>query len=810
MKTIKPQKLSVLHRTFEAAGRVELCVSVLLASPFDAPESPLHEANLWKMLAAELGPDTPPDLGMPKPRAEVLVLGEAHPQGEERPVRLALGPIDKTLQVSGKAAGFGPYDAMSPERLAKAGTYDDAWLKERSPDPPLDFDAAYYNTAAADQQLDEPFAGGEAFTLENLHPGKPILAGRLPRLRARVFVKLHDGELREVPMRIETVQLFPAAERMLLLFRGITSVIEDDASDVLQLVAACEALGAPRPLAHYQAVLAERLDKKRGALASLRDGDLMPPGPAAKVALDELTDPDLAVSSEQLKARNMRHKSARQREEMRARIQAAGFDPDEHLPAAPPAEPEPSAPAPTLDEIGGILARAQKEAAKHKAEAAEKRLTAEAQARRKAQAAGIDYDKALLEQKKKQGGPPRFSAEAEIQRLRDMLEFAHNAGARLPAVEAQLADPDLRKKLQATEDQLRDQYRKGAHHLPAAPPAAASLSERARIELPSGAQGGVSFAGRDLTGVDLAGLDLRGVDLSSAFLEGASLAGANLSGVDLTRAVLARADLSGADLTGARLAGCNLGQASLNDAKVGGADLTRAVLAGADLSRASFRGARLHGVDLEEAIFDDTDFGEVAATSLTFLRSDLRGLKLAGASLVKCNFIEVDLRGVDLTGADLSSATLVTADAAGALLRGATLTKLRAVQGSSFERADFTGALLERANLRGTKLAGCDFSGARLTGADLSACDLRGARFDRAIGHEARFTRADLSQASLVDAHLMLAFLDRARVRGASFLGANLFRADLSKIDADDATVMDEATLTQARVRSAGRPHGAS
>ena len=42
MKIIKPQKLSILHRVVEAAGRLDLCVTVMIASPFDAPESPLH------------------------------------------------------------------------------------------------------------------------------------------------------------------------------------------------------------------------------------------------------------------------------------------------------------------------------------------------------------------------------------------------------------------------------------------------------------------------------------------------------------------------------------------------------------------------------------------------------------------------------------------------------------------------------------------------------------------------------------------------------------------------------------------------
>ena len=45
---------------------------------------------------------------------------------------------------------------------------------------------------------------------------------------------------------------------------------------------------------------------------------------------------------------------------------------------------------------------------------------------------------------------------------------------------------------------------------------------------------------------------------------------------------------------------------------------------------------------------------------------------------------------------------------------------------------------------------------------------------------------------------------------GASLLGANLFRADLTKIEVDDATVMAEANLTHARIQKTGRPRGAS
>ncbi|MFS8070481.1 MAG: DUF2169 domain-containing protein, partial [Byssovorax sp.] len=394
MKIIKPQKLSLLHRVVEAAGRLDLCVTVMIASPFDAPESPLHEVNLWKMLAAELGPDAPPDPGMPKARPEVLVFGKAYPRGEEPTscsARLRIGSIDKTLEVLGdRTWGFGPCDPTAPEHLAKAGTYDEAWQKEEAPRLPRDFDFAFYNLAPPDQQRDEPFEGGLAFALENMHPDAPVLEGRLPRLLARVFVTLQGGELREVPMRLETVQLFPGAARTLVLFRGVTAITEDDASDVRELIAACEAIGAPRPVEHYRAVLAERLDRKLRAPASLRDSDLMPEGPASRVAPGELAGPDSLPPPEHRLRANMRRKTDADIEAARARMRAAGLDPDEHLPAAQAIPPGGS----SLDDVEVTVTRARAEGERLKAEQAE----SDAAARKQSEAAGLDHDAALAEQ----------------------------------------------------------------------------------------------------------------------------------------------------------------------------------------------------------------------------------------------------------------------------------------------------------------------------------------------------------------------------------------------------------------------------
>ena len=609
-------------------------------------------------------------------------------------------------------------------------------------------------------------------------------------------------------MRLDTVQLFPHVERMLLVFRGVTDVVEDDASDVQQLVAACEHAGSPRPLSHYEAVLAERLDKKRGALAALRDRDLMPPGPGAKTSIDELVDPDLATPFENLKRNNLQRKADQQFEQAREKMRAQGLDPDEHLPKGE-APSEDRYVAGSLDEVEGVVERVREDAAKLKAQAEAGRASAEEQARAQCKANGLDFDKVLAEQKAKSGGPPKFSAAAEMQKLRDVLVLTQNAGMAAPELQAQLDDPHLYDKLKATEQRLLGMYRKHAHRLAEAPPADPALVERARIELPAGTQGGVSFAGRDLTGVDLSGLDLRGVDLSEALLEGANLQGADLRGADLRGAVLARANLRGADLYGAQMARTNFGRATLVDAKLGGGvDMTRTIFNGSDLTGADLKGAKMNRVDLSEAIFCDTDMAQVECEHINIMKSDLRGVSLAGASFKKCNLIEVDLSGVDLTGADLTGTAMVTVKADRAVFRHATLVKLRVVHGSSMEGADFSDARLSAANMRKTKLAGCDFSRAELGAADLSECDLRGARFYRATGREMRLTKADLSQAVFTGANLMCALVDRAKLHGTSFLGANLFRADFAKVDVDGGTVMKDANMTQLRFVEARRPHG--
>ena len=723
----------------------------------------------------------------------------------EDPKSLITSPRDRPAP-----AGFGPYDFMWPQRSSKLGTYDAAWIKDGFPGFARDMSLGAFNAAPDDQQIDGTFRDDEAFVLENLHPDKPSIEGRLPGFTARCFAnqKTPSGEVfREVPLRLETVHLFPHLMRGVLLFRGMLEVTDDDADDVLQVIVAGEETGSPRPIEHYQTVLAQRLDRKKGHLFALRTGDLLPPLDPVPVQVgapkDDMVEMQALLAKEGLVHKNMRRRMELEHENAKEQIRAQGLDPERYMPPLPPEEPPPD-----LDHLDETVERAMALAEEQKLLAEEQRKKAEDEARRQCAEHGLDYDKLVADERRKAGGPPKFSARAQMTHLNDALEMARNAGVALPHVEEQLADPELERKLVAAERQLREAYVKFAHHFPEAASLEAEASRALRAAVVDEHQAKQSFAGRDFTGADLSGIRLEGGNFRGAMLEGVNFVDADLRGVDFTGAVLARANLTRADLTGAKLEGANLGAAKLCGAKAGGGvDFSRAVLAKADLSNADLSDAKLDGADLSEAIFAGTDLRGASAPGMNLLNASLVGAKLGGANLSKCNFLEVDVRGVDFSGTDLTSAVFLGAKGAGAVFRKAKLDNLRVVRGSSFVGADFSGASLEKANLRGTALAGCNFTEARLTEADLSECDLREATFYLAVAIGARFVKANLTKADMFSANLMNAILQRATVHGTTFEGANLFGADLFRIRVDVGTLLKDAELAQARLVEARSAH---
>ena len=416
--------------------------------------------------------------------------------------------------------GFGPLDLSWPQRRSKAGTYDARWLEEDFPGYARDTDPAFFSAAPPDQRIDGFFRGDEQYLLENLHPQRPLLRGQLPGVTARVLLRRKDvAEAEDVPTRLDTIVFLPGQEIGVLVFRGLTHVIDDEAADVTHALAACEELGAPRSTPHYAAALQRRLNKDQSPLLALREDDLVPHF-ARATGLAELFrsrprdgEPDPAKAP-------IDEANAEVREQLAAAGVAA---PEEALAGGPRMPPglEPLAKLPDLSDPESVAAY---EAALEKIEAFGKDQVEEAERAKKE----------AIEEMRQQGhvvptpsggpGPPTPMAPEVLANLRE-------AGSP--------ADAAMEAKLHAADAKILDGYRETAHYAEPVAPLSAEAQQRARGLTTERRAAGGSFAAMDCTRYDLAGLDLTEADFREALLEGADLTGANLARGDASRAVLA-------------------------------------------------------------------------------------------------------------------------------------------------------------------------------------------------------------------------------------------------------------------------------
>ncbi len=112
--------------------------------------------------------------------------------------------------------GLGAIARAWQQRLPLAGTYDQAWLTERHPYLPFNFQFAYWNCAPIDQQISPHLDGDERIILTNLLPsGSHGLARTmqgnfqrsfvLPGHLSFVLVRFASGAIGELAAKLDTV-----------------------------------------------------------------------------------------------------------------------------------------------------------------------------------------------------------------------------------------------------------------------------------------------------------------------------------------------------------------------------------------------------------------------------------------------------------------------------------------------------------------------------------------------------------------------------------------------------------------------------
>lgn len=124
----------------------------------------------------------------------------------------------KSITERPEPAGFGFVARHWQPRRALAGTYDDAWLAERCPLLPADFDPRSQSAASPGLVNDGYLAGGESVVIVNASPEGRI-EFPLPR-RVIEATAVIAGEQVDKPLRLDTVVIEPDERRIALTWRA--------------------------------------------------------------------------------------------------------------------------------------------------------------------------------------------------------------------------------------------------------------------------------------------------------------------------------------------------------------------------------------------------------------------------------------------------------------------------------------------------------------------------------------------------------------------------------------------------------------
>lgn len=114
--------------------------------------------------------------------------------------------------------GFGLLAASWSPRRELAGTYDEAWRRDRFPLVPADFDRRHLCAAPVDQQVPKLLRGGERVEVVGAST-RGVLRFDLPRVSLAMVARVR-GRDEEVPLRLDTLLVDADEHRVELVFRA--------------------------------------------------------------------------------------------------------------------------------------------------------------------------------------------------------------------------------------------------------------------------------------------------------------------------------------------------------------------------------------------------------------------------------------------------------------------------------------------------------------------------------------------------------------------------------------------------------------
>ena len=426
-------------------------------------------------------------------------VGTGHGGATPPPLVEVRSPLVTSPRDRPPVAGLGRLDPTSPQRTRHMGTHDARWLATRYPGMAEDFDVSYFLLALPDQSREERFDGTEAFSMVNMHPEREEVGGKLPGIVARAFVKKKGEQaMVDVRMTIDTLHFYPHRERAVVVCRGTTRTASDTLADIEEVGFGVEWIDRPKTYEHYMEAFAVKRNRRAG-MKRLDDTPLIPEGNPPEGPKERLQAPGEGLRQRQME-RNAEHHVAEMRKVLvEHELDASALDkiPTRFDMSVDPDDIRPfDGPPPTMDGIKAQIAE------KTEAKLAELRGTL-------ATVEGDAGDMALEQLEKTAAtalrgpvGPQTLSRAGTRKPLEDAVSLliAHEQDA--SALQAQLDDPRLDKRLGELEAFVRDSYRTMVQHQRAAPALEPGASAALRETVTRMVRSGEPFAYVDLTGAD--------------------------------------------------------------------------------------------------------------------------------------------------------------------------------------------------------------------------------------------------------------------------------------------------------------------
>ncbi|HUU30242.1 MAG TPA: DUF2169 domain-containing protein [archaeon] len=706
METIKPDELSLLWRTFEREGKFFLAAGIGAGFTLSDPPQLVKEDEFLEAIKSELFQNEILDLGMPKPRGEVLVRGKCFaPEGKPRPasrVRIRVGSLDKTLNVFGDRFWKGPPGARTISQPLPFAVMDISYENAfGGPNYPA-------NPRGKGHEPVQIESGGKAYPLPNVEdPERLITSPRdLPEpagfgpldltwpQRAHKLGTFNDKWRRECwpyypkDMDWTFFNAAPWNQQIDGFFSGEETLAIENMHPQLMLI------DSRLPGLRVRCFIRKQGEAETDLKEVLAHLDTVWLFPGAKLGfviyrgVETVADEEGADILLLLAAWDLLEETPKPVEYYRGflsgeKTASAEEETSEAAGEGPAGEEPPgmSRPAGSLPPVMPVFSK-----------------TAPAQ-----EATGGSGDELVRsEEKGSYAGKDLSGLDFSGKNLRGR-DFS---GAVMEKV-----------NLSGTD-----------------------LSE-------------ASFRGAILTGAVLDGAILVKADFSGSSASNASFAKANLEGADLSDS-----DFSGSDFTEAVLKGAVLKAALFAEAKMPGANgretkAAEAYFTGADLSGANFSRAELVQADFSGALLEKTNFSRASLSNATFAEARGAGAVFNGADMQETRADgNTALSGADFSGASLAGASWQRADFSGSQFSGAILS------GAGFLECNFRNSILSGVRAEKADLSKSDFTRADMTDINLLQGSLR----------KASLKQADLRGANLYGVDLYKAILSETALEGAN------------------------------------------